>query len=267
MFNTARCSAMSVPGTGRTRHASSGAVAKSSSRAELPRVLPSTSIGHPGVRFLVAAVSPGVLGMLSPAWAYVLLGATSIITEEATAVVAGFAAHQGHLHLGRAALACTIGSWAADLVLYGLGRWPRLRAPLRWRALERPIARLVRAVRRHPWRASLAVRFVYGARLLLPITCGTARIPFWQYVVGSAVSAVVWSAVFVGAGWSFGETAVMAIGHVRRHEDTIAGLLAIVVLVLVAVLTVRNEPRVPQEIEGAATVESDPHAEGSERES
>src|SRR5689334_24724513 len=67
------------------------------------------------------------LSRLSQVWAYVTLGATSIFTEEAAPVVAGFAAHQGHLHAVRAAMACAIGSWAADIGLYLLGRWRALK--------------------------------------------------------------------------------------------------------------------------------------------
>src|SRR5581483_3068609 len=113
-----------------------------------------------------------LLSRLSQVWAYVTLGATSIFTEEAAPVVAGFAAHQGHLHVIRAAMACAVGSWAADAMLYALGRWRAVRVARRWPKLLGPMERLLAIVRRHPWRASVAVRYAYGARLLLPITCG-----------------------------------------------------------------------------------------------
>jgi membrane protein DedA with SNARE-associated domain len=200
--------------------------------------------------FLTAVASHTLLSRLSHLWAYVTLGATSIFTEEAAPVVAGFAAHQGHLHVVRAALACAIGSWAADVALYGLGRWRAVRVVKRWPRLIGPMERLLGAVQRHPWRASLAVRFVYGARLLLPITCGAAHLPLALYLVGSGVSAWVWAGLFTGLGWAFGQTAVVMIHHVRRHEDVLAiGLVAVVALV-VLILTIRNESRVPEEIEG-----------------
>ena len=193
--------------------------------------------------------SHSLLSRLSQLWAYVTLGATSIITEEAAPVVGGFAAHQGHLHAVRAAMACAIGSWAADIVLYAVGRWRAMRVASRWPRLQRPMERLLGAVQRHPWRASLAVRFAYGARLLLPITCGAARIPVAGYVIGSGVSAWVWSALFTAVGWVFGQTAVVVIGHVRRHEDTIAVGIVVIVALVVWMVTRRNVSHVPEEID------------------
>lgn len=199
---------------------------------------------------IVAFAAPhSLLSRLSHLWAYVTLGATSIITEEAAPVVGGFAAHQGHLHPGRAAMACALGSWAADIALYMLGRWRALRVAARWPRLQRPMERLLGAVQRHPWRASLAVRFAYGARLLLPITCGAARISFPGYVIGSGISSWVWSAFFTAVGWVFGQTAVIVIGHVRRHEDKIAIGIVLIVAFVVWIVTRRNESHVPEEID------------------
>lgn len=203
------------------------------------------------------AAAPTLLSRLSELWAYITLGATSIITEEAAPVVAGFAAHQGHLHVIRAALACALGSWAGDIVLYGLGRWRVVRTARRWPRLQRPMRRLLGAVRRHPWRASLVVRFAYGARLLLPLTCGAARVSLPRYVIGSGISAWVWSGVFTALGWAFGQTAVIVIGHVRHHEDRIAVGLVLVVGVAMVIAALRNRNRVLVEIEGAEEAAAD----------
>jgi membrane protein DedA with SNARE-associated domain len=119
--------------------------------------------------------------------------------------------------------------------------------------------RLLGAVRRNPWRASLAVRFAYGARLLLPITCGAARIPFSRYLVGSGISAWAWSGLFTLLGWLFGQTAVAVIGHVRHHEDKLALALVIIVALIALIATLRNESKVPQEIEGHQETGSGKH--------
>ncbi|HEU4586995.1 MAG TPA: VTT domain-containing protein [Gemmatimonadaceae bacterium] len=196
------------------------------------------------------AVPHTLLSRLSHIWGYVSLGATSIIAEEAAPVLAGFAAHQGHLHAVRAMIACAVGSWVADLALYGLGFTRAASAVSRWRWLAAPTERLLGAVRRHPWRASLATRFAYGARLILPITCGTARIRPATYLIGSCASAFTWSALFTGMGWVFGRTAVELVGHVRRHEDLLAIVLMVAVSIGVWLFTRRNEKRVVEEIGG-----------------
>jgi membrane protein DedA with SNARE-associated domain len=199
---------------------------------------------------LTIAASHNLLSRLSHVWGYVSLGATSIVAEEAAPVLAGFAAHQGHLHLLRALIACAAGSWIADVVLYALGRTRAASAVSRWRWLASPTERLLDVVRRHPWRASVATRFAYGARLVLPITCGVARVGPATYLAGSFTSAIVWSSLFIGVGWAFGQTAVEVIGHIHRHEDLIALVLVLAVSVGVWFVTRRNAKRVAEEIGG-----------------
>src|SRR5205085_5067169 len=127
------------------------------------------------------------------------------------------AASQKELGLLRVFLAIAIGSWTATAALYALGwwrgRWVRRRFP----RIGRPMVRMLRAVRKRPWRSALAVRWAFGARLLLPIACGASHVPLTTYLIGSAVSSVVWSAIFVGLGYAFGDTAVAVLAAVRRY--------------------------------------------------
>ncbi|HEY9516134.1 MAG TPA: DedA family protein [Gemmatimonadaceae bacterium] len=198
----------------------------------------------------VIAASYGLLAQLSSIWGYVTLGVSSIIAEEAAPVLAGFAAHQGHLHATRAAMACAVGSWVADVALYALGRSRAASISRRWPRMAAPIERLLDVVRRHPWRAALSTRFAYGARLILPITCGAARIQRGQFLAGSAASALLWGGMFTAVGWAFGRTAVDLVGHLRRYEDVIALALVAIVTVAVLIVTARNRKRVPGEIGG-----------------
>jgi len=191
-----------------------------------------------------------LLSSLSELWAYVTLGATSIITEEAAPVLSGFAAHQRHLSAVTAAVACALGSWAGDIVLYEIGRRRSSFLIRRWPKLEPSIQKLLAVVRRHPWRASLLVRYAYGARFLLPVTCGVAHLPFGVYVAGSGISAWTWSILLTAVGWGFGQSAVLLLGHIRRYEDILALVLVLLVLAIVFVVQARNQARVADEIEG-----------------
>jgi membrane protein DedA with SNARE-associated domain len=78
--------------------------------------------------------------------------------------------------------------------------------------------RALKVVRRHPWRAALAVRFAYGLRLMLPLACGAARVPILVYFIASAISATVWGYLFTILGWAFGEGILLVLNHVRRYE-------------------------------------------------
>jgi membrane protein DedA with SNARE-associated domain len=87
---------------------------------------------------------------------------------------------------------------------------------------------------------AFAVRFAFGARIVLPIACGAARLRIPIFLIGSAIASLVWSAVFVTLGWLFGETALLVLGHIRRYEDELTGLLIAAVVVVAVVLYQRT---------------------------
>ena len=181
------------------------------------------------------------LSHLAEAWAYVTLGASGIITEEAAPLVGGFAAHEGHLGFIRVVFACAIGTWGAGVGLYALGRWRSKWVRTRFRRIGRYVTRLLAFVRRSPWRSAFAVRFAFGARIVLPIACGAARLRLPVFLIGSAIAAIVWAGLFATLGWVFGETALLVLGHIRRYEDTIAVLIvAGVALVFVVIIRRRQ---------------------------
>lgn len=182
-----------------------------------------------------------LLSHLAEAWAYVTLGASGILTEEAAPIVGGFAAHEGHLGFVRVVLACAIGTWVAGVALYALGRWRSKWVRKRFRRVGRYVTRLLVFVRRSPWRSAFAVRFAFGARIVLPIACGAARLRLMIFLLGSAVASVIWATLFALVGWLFGDAALLVLGHIRRYDDEIAALLVVGVAVVFAVLIRRRQ--------------------------
>lgn len=197
-----------------------------------------------------------LLSHLAEVWAYVTLGASGIITEEAAPLVGGFAAHEHHLGFVRVVLACAIGVWAAGVGLYALGRWRGKWVRRRFRKVGRYVTRLLVFVRRRPWRSAFAVRFAFGARIVLPIACGAARLRIPIFLIGSAIASLVWSVLFATLGWLFGETALLVIGHIRRYEDEFAGFLVAAVVIVAVIMYQRHRP--PPLIDQTETTGSGP---------
>ncbi|HMC56421.1 MAG TPA: VTT domain-containing protein [Gemmatimonadaceae bacterium] len=171
------------------------------------------------------------MSFLERMWAYITLGAMGIVWEEASPLIGGLAAHDRHLRLLPVILAVALGTFLATLLLYFFGRVRGRWFRKRWPRFRRVIIQSVALVRRHPWRASLLVRFAWGLRLPLPIACGVARVPLYIYAVGSAVSSVVWSLAFSVLGWGLGRTTQTLIGHVRRWEPYIGALVILSMVV------------------------------------
>jgi len=193
----------------------------------------------------VAVQHQQALAALRRLWAYVTLGATGIITEEATPLIGGLAAHDRYLRLSMVMFSVAVGTWIADLGLYYVGRWRGRWARQRWPRLRTWMVRTFKIVRRHPWRVSIAVRWAYGLRLTLPIACGAARVPLPVYLIGSAISCATWSVIFTFLGWAFGRTTLIMLGHVRRYENYLVGLI---VLLLAMAFWIMRERHVEDEV-------------------
>lgn len=186
------------------------------------------------------AAPTGAATLAERLWVYVSLAAGPILTEELAPILAGLAASQGKLALGPAIALMSAGGWVATTLLYVLGRWRGRWVRRRFPKVGATIKRLLRAVRRRPWRSALAVRFVFGLRLLLPLACGAAHLRLDVYLLGSLVSSVLWSALFAYLGYWFGEAAMQGLRHVRAYDQYVGVAAGLVVL---AWLMIRRRTR------------------------
>jgi membrane protein DedA with SNARE-associated domain len=172
-------------------------------------------------------------------WKYTALGGTSIVFEETNPILGGIAVRHGRAELLAVVAAVALGTWAASIALYFIGRWRIDWVRARWPDKRRLLAGALTIVRRHPWRASLAVRFAYGLRLPLPIACGAARLPLSLYIVATGISSWLWAAAFTYLGYSAGGVALRALGFASRL-DVRLGLLALLLLAVLIVITRRR---------------------------
>ena len=204
-----------------------------------------TTIPFP--HFDVTTFSP--LTPLQELWAYVTLGASTIVTEELTPIVGGLAASQGELGLKRVMFAIALGGWLATTLLYVLGWWRGRWVRSKWPGVGRYMKRALRAVRRRPWRSAIAVRFAFGARLLLPLACGAAHLSLFTYLVGTAISSIVWSVLFTMVGYAFGQAAITVLHRVEHYDQYVIAVL--VGLGIVAWLIFRDRRQKRQQAAGA----------------
>ena len=163
--------------------------------------------------------------LLERLWAYITLGAMGFVVEEASPLIGGVQAYDRNLHIVPVIVAVALGTWATGVALYALGRWQGHRVRKRWPKLRSLVLQSAAIVRRHPWRTSLFVRFAFGLRVPLPIACGVARVPLWLFLTASAISCLVWSAIFTLTGFWLGQAAEQVVGEVRRYVPLIGTML------------------------------------------
>ena len=180
------------------------------------------------------------MSFLERMWAYITLGAMGSFWGEASPLLGGLAAFDRNLRLASVIGAVALGTWLGGLGFYWLGISQGRRIRKRWPRARPVIIRSIAIVRRHPWRASLGVRFAYGLRIALPIACGVAHLKFTTYAIGTAISCAVWSVLFTVVGWALGRSTETFIGHVKEMEALFGALVVLVVLVVFIVLRRRH---------------------------
>ena len=179
-----------------------------------------TLVFAPGAEGLFQAIG-SVQDTLST---YLALGASTIAVSELAPIFGGIAAQEGQLRLGRVIAAITLGGWAATSLLYVAGRlkWEWLRK--RWPAMRSAGTVALRIVRRNPAGASFLVRFLFGARILLPMACGAARVPIGQYLSLSLLGNLAWTVTFALIGVAAGEAAEQVLGKLERVEGVMMAI-------------------------------------------
>jgi membrane protein DedA with SNARE-associated domain len=163
--------------------------------------------------------------LLQKLWAYITLGAMGFLVEEAAPLFGGVQAYDRNFRLTLAIIAVALGTWTTGLALYFLGRWQSERVRRAFPKLRPLVLQAAAIVRRHPWRAAFGVRFAFGLRIPLPIACGVARMPIWLFSTASAISCVVWSAIFTLTGYFLAQFAENMVGEVRRYVPMIGTIL------------------------------------------
>ena len=163
------------------------------------------------------------------AYGYAAVLAGTLLEGETILLLAGFAAHQGHLSLELVLLIAFIGGTTGDQVFYWIGR--------SWGATllqHSPVARKRAAqvaVLLKRWDALLVfgIRFLYGLRIAGPVAMGALAFSARRFAVFNALGAAVWAVLVGGAGYLLGHGLQVFLGDVQRYESAVfwGGLAAI----------------------------------------
>ncbi len=131
------------------------------------------------------------------------------IPSEVVLPLAGFEVQRGHLVFGGALGAATLGALLGAFVLYAIARAGGRPLVLRHgRILRVRPADLERGERwfdRYGSWVVLLGRLVPGARSLVSLPAGLARMPLGRFALLTAIGSGLWNALLIGLGWTLGE--------------------------------------------------------------
>lgn len=171
-----------------------------------------------------------------------LLGSLGVpIPEEMPIIGAAVLSHGGVVQWWLALPVCLLGVLSGDMVLYWVGRhWGErvLNCRLVRLVLSRPREQwLSAAYRRHALKTIVTARHVMGLRAAAFLTAGSARVPFWKFVMADVGAAVFSVPVLFGLAYFFTDRVEAIVADVHRAERwlALAGLLALAALLGIGV--------------------------------
>lgn len=142
------------------------------------------------------------LGGLSLALVLLALAAATLVSEDLTCIGAGLLVSSGRLSLASASVACLLGIYLGDLLLYSSGRWLGCRAlhrrPFSWLLRPEDVERSSRWFDRRGPVIILLSRFLPGTRLPTYFAAGLFRTRFWRFNFYFLLAAVLWTPLVVG---------------------------------------------------------------------
>ncbi len=159
-------------------------------------------------------------------YGYFAVFAGSLLEGETILVLAGFAAHQGHLSLPWVVAVAFCGGTLGDQIFFFVGRRYGESLLRRLPRMAGNAERVNRLLLRHYAGLIVGVRFMYGLRIVGPIVIGMSQVPARRFLLFNLIGAAIWSVVIAGVGFLFGQTLRWLFADLDRYEWVVA--LAIV---------------------------------------
>lgn len=146
----------------------------------------------------------------------VLIG--SVLEGETVLALAGLAAYRGYMDFPDVVLVATFGGFLGDQFYFFLGRYKGQQILARFPKANERAERFDALLAR--WHAPLiiAIRFMYGFRIVGPILLGMGRVPAWKFVLYNFIGAAMWAPLVTGIGYYFGSFIEAYLRDMRRYE-------------------------------------------------
>jgi membrane protein DedA with SNARE-associated domain len=162
---------------------------------------------------------------------YLAVFVGSILEGETVLILAGFAAHQGYLSFPIVVMLAFCGGTMGDQMYFFLGRYYGSSILSRFPSLSvraLPVNRLIQS-----YHASLiiGVRFMYGLRIVGPITIGMSDVVAWRFLLFNMLGASVWAMLIAGAGYLSCPSLQWVLKNIMQYEK-----ISILLFVVAAVV-------------------------------
>jgi len=172
---------------------------------------------------------------LIDSYGYLAVFVGAFLEGETILALAGLAAYRGYLDFMLVTLIALVAGFMGDQFYFWLGRRKGQQILQRFPDAQARADRFDALLAR--WHAPLivAVRFMYGFRIVGPVLLGMGRVPAWKFLVYNFIGAAIWAPLIAGLGYLFGNVVEALLDDLHSVEIWAFGALIAIGLCSVAV--------------------------------
>lgn len=160
------------------------------------------------------------------------------LPEDLSLILGGFLAHKGAASLSGMMLVGFSGILIGDSLIYFAGRrvGSRVSPTGFFSKIVTPEkrARVEALFGIHGQKIVMIARFLPGVRAVTYFTAGSARMPFWRFLLWDGIAALLSAPLFVYLGYRFGGELEQLLARVKDAQVAVFGTLALLVVAFVA---------------------------------
>lgn len=165
-------------------------------------------------------------------YGYLAVFAGCLLEGETILLLAGFAAHQGHLSLPLVLTIAFVGGALGDQLFYWVGRAWGAALLGRVPGFHERARRVIDLLKRHDALLIVGIRFMYGLRIVGPIAMGAVGVSSRRFTFFNVIGAAIWAPLIGGLGYLFGHAVEALLGDVARFEEVALALIVCAAVLL-----------------------------------
>ncbi|MDA3047558.1 DedA family protein [Campylobacter sp. JMF_08 NE1] len=150
-------------------------------------------------------------------YAYIVLFAWCALEGEIALVLGGILAHEGHINLPLGIFVAACGAFAGDQFYFYIGRYNKNYISKKLATQRRKFAIAHLLLQRWGWILIFIQRYMYGLRMIIPMSIGITRYSAKKFAFINFLSAIAWASMTMIPAWYFGKQIWQAINLIEQY--------------------------------------------------
>ena len=150
-------------------------------------------------------------------YGYIILFVWCIMEGEMALIMAGILSHQTHMQIAPAIFVAGLGGFVGDQIYFYLGRYNKKYIAKKLHTQRRKFAIAHIMLKKYGWPIIFIQRYMYGFRVIIPMTIGLTGYSAKKYAFINLISAWCWAAITIIPAWVLGEHILEILHKAKEH--------------------------------------------------